>query len=159
VKPYQVGTAAAIVLIAAVAMFDSRKVFGEQLGSSPGDVGPSWYPFWAAALMGTAALFVGYRAFVSMLPAEGVFTGRDSVFSVVKLVLPMFAYAASLQWLGFYLATAAYMGFFSAFIGKYKWYAVLAAAIICPLAIYLLFEVAFRLLLPKSIFYRSGFPL
>jgi hypothetical protein len=159
VKPYQVGTAAAIVLIAAVAMFDSRKVFGEQLGSSPGDVGPSWYPFWAAALMGGAAVFVGYRAFLSALPAEGVFTGRESVFSVLKLVLPMIGYAASFQWLGFYLATAAYMGFFSWFIGKYKWYAVVAAAIICPLAIYLLFEVAFRLLLPKSIFYKSGFPL
>ena len=158
-KPYQVGTAAAIVLIAAVAMFDSRKVFGEQLGSSPGDVGPSWYPFWAAALMGGAALVVGYRMFRATLPAEGVFTGRESVFSVLKLVVPMVAYVASFQWLGFYLATAAYMGFFSWFIGKYKWYAILAAAIICPLAVYLLFEVAFRLLLPKSIFYKSGFPL
>jgi hypothetical protein len=109
--------------------------------------------------MGGAAIVVGYRAFVSAQPAEGVFTGRDSVFSVLKLILPMFAYAASLQWLGFYLATAAYMGFFSAFIGKYKWWAVIAAAVITPLAIYLLFEVAFRLLLPKSIFYKSGFPL
>jgi hypothetical protein len=158
VRPYQVGTAAAIVLIAAVAMFDSRKVFGEQLGSSPGDVGPSWYPFWAAALMAVAAVFIGYRAFVSALPAEGVFTGRESVFAVLKLVLPMIAYAASFQWLGFYLATAAYMGFFSAFLGKYKWYVVVAAAIFTPLAIYLLFEVAFKLLLPKSIFYKSGFP-
>ena len=158
-RPYQVGTAAAIVLIAAVAMFDSRKVIGEQLGSSPGDVGPSWYPFWAAALMGGAAVVVGYRAFVSAQPTEGVFTGRESVFSVLKLVLPMVAYAVSFQWLGFYLATAAYMGFFSAFIGKYKWWAVIAAAIVTPLAIYLLFEVAFRLLLPKSIFYKYGFPL
>ena len=157
-KPYQIGTAAAIILIAAVAMFDSRKVFGEQIGSSPGDVGPSWYPFWAATLMGVAAIFIGYRAFVSALPAEGVFTGRDSVFAVLKLVLPMIAYATSFQWLGFYIATAAYMGFFSAFIGKYRWYAVVAAAILTPLAIYLLFEVAFKLLLPKSIFYRSGFP-
>jgi len=159
VKPYQVGTAAAIVLIAAVAMFDSRSVFGAQLGSSPGDVGPSWYPFWAAALMGGAAVFVGYRAFVGVQSAEGVFNGRESVFSVLKLVIPMVAYAASFQWLGFYLATAAYMGFFSAFLGKYKWWAVLAAAIITPLTIYLLFEVGFKLLLPKSIFYKSGFPL
>ena len=158
-KPYQVGTAAAIALIAAVAMFDSRKVFGEQLGSSPGDVGPSWYPFWAAALMGGAAIVVGYRAFRSVLPAEGVFTGRESVFSVLKLIVPMFAYAASFQWLGFYLATAAYMGFFASYIGKYKWWAVILTAIVTPLAIYLLFEVAFRLLLPKSIFYKSGFPL
>jgi putative tricarboxylic transport membrane protein len=158
VKPYQVGTAAAIILIAAVAMFDSRNVFTALPGTSPGDVGPSWYPFWAAALMGTAAVFVGYRALVTAQPAEGVFTGRDSVFAVLKLVLPMIAYAASFQWLGFYLATAAYMGFFSAFLGRYKWWAVLAAAILTPVTIYLLFEVGFKLLLPKSIFYKSGFP-
>jgi len=159
VRPYQVGTAAAIVLIAAVAMFDSRKVFGEQIGSSPGDVGPSWYPFWAAALMGVAALFVGYRALVTPQTTEGAFTTRESVTSVLKLVIPMFAYAFSFRWLGFYLATIVYMAFFAAYLGHYKWWGVLLAATITPLAMYLLFEVAFRLILPKSIFYTMGFPL
>ena len=157
-RPYAVGTAAAIVLIAAVAMFDSRNVFTSLPGTSPGDVGPSWYPFWAAALMGTAALLVAYRALVLPQSAEGVFAGRESITSVLKLVVPMVTYAVSFQWLGFYLATAAYMGFFAAWLGKYRWWGVLAAAVITPLAIYLMFEVGFKLLLPKSIFYRSGFP-
>jgi Tripartite tricarboxylate transporter TctB family len=159
VRPYQVGTAAAIVLIAAVAMFDSRGVFTALPGTAPGDVGPSWYPFWAAALMGLAAVFVGYRARVTPQPAQGAFETRDSVTSVLKLVIPMFAYALSFQWLGFYLATIAYMGFFAAYIGRYKWWGVLLAASVTPLTIYLLFEVAFRLVLPKSIFYTMGFPL
>ena len=80
-RPYQVGTAAAIVLIAAVAMYDSRGVFTSLPGTSPGDVGPSWYPFWAAALMGVAAVFVGYRAMVTPQPAQGAFTTRESVTS------------------------------------------------------------------------------
>jgi hypothetical protein len=159
VRPYQVGTAAAIVLIAAVAMFDSRGVFTSLPGTAPGDVGPSWYPFWAAALMGLASVFVGYRALVTPQPSQGPFETRESVTSVLKLVIPMFAYAFSFQWLGFYLATIAYMGFFAAFIGRYKWWGILAAASVTPLAIYLLFEVAFRLILPKSIFYPLGFPL
>ena len=158
-RPYQVGTAAAIVLIAAVAMFDSRGVFTALPGTSPGDVGPSWYPFWAAAMMGLAAVFVGYRAMVTPQPAQGAFETRESVTSVLKLVLPMFAYGFSFRWLGFYLATIVYMGFFAAYLGRYKWWGVLAAATITPLAIYLLFEVAFRLVLPKSIFYTMGFPL
>jgi putative tricarboxylic transport membrane protein len=159
VRPYQVGTAAAIVLIAAAAMFDSRGVFTPLLATSPGDVGPSWYPFWAAAMMGLAAVFVGYRAMVTPQPAAGAFETRESVTSVLKLVLPMFVYAFSFKWLGFYLATIVYMGFFAAYLGRYKWWGVLAAATITPLAIYLLFEVAFRLILPKSIFYTMGFPL
>lgn len=152
------GTAAAIILVAAVAMFDSRKVFGAQLGSSPGDVGPSWYPFWSAALMGLAAAYVGIRALTRPQPKESPFETRESVTSVVKLVIPMFVYAFSFQWLGFYLATAAYMGFFAWYLGKYKWWAILAAGILTPLTVYLLFEVAFRLILPKSVLYPLGFP-
>ena len=153
------GTAAAIVLIAAVAMFDSRGVFTSLPGTSPGDVGPSWYPFWAAALMGAAAAFVGYRALVTPGSTASVFETRESVTSVLKLIIPMFAYALSFQWLGFYLATIAYMGFFAAYLGRYRWWGILLAATVTPIAIYLLFEVGFRLVLPKSIFYTMGFPL
>ena len=56
------GTAAAIAMIAAVAMFDSRDIFVASRGNSPGDVGAHFYPFWAAALMGLAAVAVAYRA-------------------------------------------------------------------------------------------------
>ena len=140
-------------------MFDSRNVFTSLPGTSPGDVGPSWYPFWAGALMGAAAVGIAVRFATTPQPAEGVFAGRESVFAVLKLVIPMVAYAASFQWLGFYLATGAFMGFFAAYLGKYKPYVVLASAIITPLAIYVLFEIGFKLVLPKSIFYKSGFPL
>lgn len=157
-RPYQVGTAAAIVVIAAVAMFDSRGAFNIAGGTAPGDVGASWYPFWTAALMGVAAVFVGYAAMVTAQPKEGVFRTRESVTSVLKLVIPMFLYALSFQWLGFYIATAAYMAFFAWFLGHYKWFGIALAGLITPLAVYTLFEVAFRLILPKSIFYTMGFP-
>jgi len=158
VRPYQVGTAAAIVLIAAVAMFDSRGVFELKQGTSPGDVGPSWYPFWSAALMALAAVWVGVRSLTTPQPAESPFATRDSVTSVLKLVIPMALFAYSFRWLGFYFATAAYMGFFAWYLGRYRWWAILAVSVITPLAIYLLFEVAFRLILPKSLLYDLGFP-
>ena len=57
------------------------------------------------------------------------------------------------------MVTIVYMAFFAAYLGRYKWWGILLAATVTPLAIYLLFEVAFRLVLPKSIFYAMGFPL
>jgi hypothetical protein len=156
-RPYQVGTAAAIVFIAAVAMFDSRAAFSPVRGTAPGDVGASWYPFWTAAVMGFAAIGIAYRAFVTPQPKEGVFASRSSVFAVLNLVIPMLLYAFSFQWLGFYLATGVYMGFFAAYLGRYRIQWIVASAVITPLAIFLIFEVAFRLLLPKSIFY-PGIP-
>ena len=139
-------------------MLDSRGAFTSAPGTAPGDVGPSWYPFWAAGVMGVAAAFVAYRSFVSPQPREGVFAGRESVLAVLKLAIPMILYAFSFQWLGFYLATGVYMGFFGAYLGRYRWYWSLALAVLMPLAIYLMFEVGFKLLLPKSIFYPLGFP-
>ena len=157
-RPYQVGTAAAIIVIAAVAMFDSKGMFTAAVGTAPGDVGASWYPFWSATLMGLAAASIAVRSFTTVMAKESPFETRQSVTSVLKLIIPMFLYAFALSYLGFYIATAVYMGFFAWYLGHYKWWAIVAVGVITPLAIYLLFEVAFRLILPKSIFYAMGFP-
>jgi hypothetical protein len=171
VRPYQLATAAAIVLIAAVAMFDSRSAFSPSAGTSPGDVGARWYPFWAAAIMGIAALVVAYRSVTLPQAAEGVFQGRQSVFAVLKLALPMVVYAlliGGIGWrttdftytiippLGFYLATAAYMGFFAWWLGRYRIWWVALIAVAFPLVIFAAFELGFRVSLPKSFLYNSG---
>lgn len=157
-RPYQVGTAAAIALIAAVAMFDTRSVFRVVPGQAPGDVGASWYPFWAAAVMGVAALGLAYRARLTPPSRDAAFAGRDSVLAVLRLVVPMVLYAASFALLGFYLATGLYMGFFAWYLGRYRIHWIAASAVITPFVIYLMFEVGFKLFLPKSVFYQFGFP-
>jgi hypothetical protein len=171
VRPYQVATAAAIVLIAAVAMFDSLAAFNPSAGTAPGDVGARWYPFWAAAIMCGAMIVVGYRALTTPQAAEGVFEGRRSIFAVLKLVVPMLLFATligGIGWkttdftytiippLGFYVATALYMGLFAWWLGRYKiwWVAVIAVAF--PLVIFLAFEIGFRVTLPKSFLYQTG---
>jgi hypothetical protein len=171
VRPYQVATAAAIFLIAAVAMYDSRAAFNPSAGTAPGDVGARWYPFWAATLMGFAAVFVAYRAFVTPQGTEGVFAGRSSLFAVLKLAVPMFLYAMLINgigWrttdtvytvippLGFYIPTALYMGGFSWWIGRYKIWWVALTTIAVPLVIFVAFEIGFRVALPKSFLYRGG---
>ena len=170
-RPYQVGTAAAIIAIAAVAMFDSRAAFSPSVGTAPGDVGSRWYPFWAAAIMGMAGLVVAYRALVTPQTSEGVFQGRESIFAVLKLVVPMLAYATligGIRWqsgeitytvippLGFYVATALYMGGFGWWIGRYKVWWVALITVAFPLVIYAAFELGFRVSLPKSFLYDNG---
>jgi hypothetical protein len=170
-RPYQVGTAAAIVLIAAVAMFDSRAAFNPSAGTSFGDVGARWYPFWAATLMGVAAVVVLYRSLTTPQAAEGVFAGRESIFAVLKLAVPMLLYALLINgigWrtedftytiippLGFYVATALYMGGFAWWLGRYKIWWVGAIVVLFPLVIYAAFELGFRVSLPKSFLYDRG---
>jgi putative tricarboxylic transport membrane protein len=171
VRPYQLATAAVIVLIAAVAMFDSRAAFNPSAGTAPGDVGARWYPFWAAAIMGGAGLIVGYRALSTPQAVAGAFEGRQSLFAVLKLAVPMLLFATligGVGWkttdftytvippLGFYLSTALYMGFFAWWLGRYKIWWVAAIALAFPLVIFLAFEIGFRVTLPKSFLYQTG---
>src|SRR6266536_6219518 len=102
-------------------MLDSRK--GALIGSSrdPGGIGSGFYPFWAAALMGVAGIVLLVRLATTPQPAEGVFAGRDSVAALLKLVVPMVTVTFAMAWLGLYVSTALYMGFFARYIGKYRW--------------------------------------
>jgi len=171
VRPYQVATAAAIVMIAAVAMFDSRAAFSPSAGTQVGDVGARWYPFWAAAIMGLASVVVAYRALTTPQGTEGAFEGARSLFAVLKLAVPMLVYALLIAGVGFrttdftdsivppfgfYLATALYMGLFAWWLGRYKIWWVAAITVAFPIVIFAVFEIGFRVSLPKSFLYTSG---
>lgn len=148
-----------MMVIAAVAMFDSRaSALPDNTGIFPGGLGPGFYPFWAAFVIFASAAWVGYHALTRPQPAEGPFPERRSITSVLALAAPMGVAVFLIPWIGFYFVTAAYMGFFAAVIGRYKWYWVALITIAFPLAIYLAFESGFRVSLPKSIFYESGLP-
>ena len=149
-----------MILIAAVAMFDSRaSALPDPTGKFPGGLGPGFYPFWSAAMIAGAALVVIYRWYGSVETGEGVFAKREAWTAPLKIALPMIVAVGLIEWIGFYFVTGLYMGFFARFIGRYKWIWVLVIAIVFPALIYLSFEKGFRVFLPKSIFYEQGFPI
>ncbi|MDP9264849.1 MAG: tripartite tricarboxylate transporter TctB family protein [Chloroflexota bacterium] len=158
-RPYQVGTAAFFIALAAAAMLDTRKgALVDTTGTAPGGIGAGFYPFWSAALIAVAGVIVAYVSLARPQPAQGVFRGRESVVSVLKLIVPMVVATTSIIWLGFYLVTGLYMGFFARFFGHYRWIWVAVITLAFPLAIYAAFELGFRVSLPKSIFYNFGLP-
>lgn len=156
-RPYQVATAVAFALLAAVAMFDSRAgALVDRTGTQPGGIGAGFYPFWSATLVFLCACFVGYRAWVTPLPGTAAFEDRDAVYAALKLIVPMVVAAAAIPWLGFYIVTALYMGLFARWIGRYRWLWVILVMVAMPAAIYATFELGFRVSLPKSFLYDAG---
>lgn len=148
-----------MILIAAVAMFDSRaSALPSTTGAFPGGLGPGFYPFWSAALIAFSALFIIYTTMTTPQSKEGIFAKRESMTAPLKIVIPMVVAMSLIQWLGFYVVTSAYMGFFARYIGRYRWIWVVAIAVIFPLAIYLSFERGFRVSLPKSLLVEYGIP-
>jgi len=144
-------TAAAIMLIAAVAMADSFRRSG-WTASGP-DAG--FYPFWSAAAMGAAGAIVLVRS--PAAPAGGrVFSSREGVRAILQLLAPLLVGVVLLSWLGFYLVSGLYMGFFARWLGRYHWIGALALAVVVPIALYLTFERGFKVPLPKSLLYTEG---
>jgi putative tricarboxylic transport membrane protein len=160
VRVSQRATAAALVAVAAIAMFDSRaSALFDTTGRSPGGIGPGFYPFWAAAVMAVGGLILVLRPSRADASTGTVFESREAVGSLVKLVGPMLLATAAMVWLGFYLVTCLYMGFFARYIGRYRWLWVALIAVVVPMVIYLAFELGFRVRLPKSMLYDLGFPI
>jgi hypothetical protein len=157
-RPYQVATAAVLVLIAAVAMLDTASgALPDPTGAVPGGVKSGWYPFWSGMLIVVSGAAVAYRALTTPQPAEGAFRDRGSLLSVVQLVVPMIAatYLMSDRLLGFYVASGLYMAYFARFTTGYRWYWALAAGVLTPVLVYLVFEVGFHALFPKSFLYPA----
>ena len=151
---HEVLTAATIIFVAAVAMVDSFRKSGWTATQGP-DAG--WYPFWSAAMMGVA----GIAALILTLRAKKgkpLFSSPEGARAFSQVAIPMLVGTALISPLGFYVVSAGLMGYFARWVGKYRviWSALIAIGV--PLALYLAFEVGFRVPLPKSLLYTRGFP-
>src|SRR6266545_2706647 len=79
-----------MILIAAVAMFDSRaSALPDPTGRFPGGLGPGFYPFWSAAMIAGAAVVVIYRWYFAAATGEGVFAKREAWTAPLKIAVPM----------------------------------------------------------------------
>lgn len=138
-------------------MVDSRAgALVDRTGTQPGGIGAGFYPFWSAALVFGCAAYVAYRSWTTPLPGTAAFENREAVFAALKLIVPMVVATAAIAWLGFYVVTALYMGLFARWIGRYRWVWVLTLMVAMPVAIYVTFELGFRVSLPKSFLYDAG---
>lgn len=157
-RPYQTATAAFFVLIAAVAIFDSRAgALPDPTGAVPGGLRAGWYPFWAATIVALAGLIAAVRALTTAQPAEGAFRGPSQVVDLTKFIVPMalVGWLMSPGLLGFYVASGLYLTYYAGVVARYRWYYALASGIVIPVLIYLAFEFGFSALLPKSFLYPA----
>jgi hypothetical protein len=145
---------AALIVVGAIVIRECVR-----LGAGWGTSGPQpgFFPFWCAVTMIVGCVIVMVQTLRG--PAgRPLFEEPEDARQVLKVGLPMLAAVASLPVLGFYVMTALYMGFFSAWYGRYRWPVVLAVAIVLPIILFFTFERGFRIALPKSALYGDAIP-
>jgi putative tricarboxylic transport membrane protein len=138
-------TAAVLMLLAGVVLADATR-----LGFGWGSDGPQsgFFPFWMALIM----LVTCGAIVVQTLRRTGTgrFVTREQLSPVLKVLWPATVMVALTQFIGLYVATALYLGFYMRWVGRHSWRAVAALALGVPIVTFLVFEKWFLMPMPKG---------
>ena len=128
-------------------VFDSVR-----LGSTWGADGPKpgYFPFYVGLLMCIAAL-VNLVAALRLKPEGNKgFVEVGQLRMVLTVLIPTAIYAALVTWIGIYVSSMLFIGFFMRWLGKYAWWKVVVVSVITVVVFYVIFEIWFKVPLPKG---------
>jgi hypothetical protein len=138
-------TASLLMLLGGVVIVDAVR-----LGIGWGTDGPKsgFFPFsLAAILVATCGLILLQAA---RRRAAAAFVTRERLAPVLAVLWPAAAMVVLTQFIGLYVASALYIAFYMRWIGRHRWPAVAAVAVLVPVATFLLFEKWFLVPMPKG---------
>ena len=138
-------TAGALMLVAGVVIVDAAR-----LGIGWGTDGPKsgFFPFWLALLMGAVSAVTFGRALARR--RQRPFVSRAQLGPVLKVIWPAAALVVVTQFVGLYVASALYTGFYMRWIGRHRWGTVVGLSVGIAVAAFLLFEKWFLVPMPKG---------
>ena len=138
-------TAAVLIAAGALVIWDSLRI-----GIGWGTDGPKsgFFPFWLAVLMIAACLGIMARA---LQTSDGKpFVTRAQLAPVLTVLWPAAASVLLMHWLGLYLSSALYMGFYMRRFGHYSWPAVVIVSLGFVVTVFIVFEIWFLVPMPKG---------
>jgi hypothetical protein len=138
-------TAAVLFVLGGVVLADAAR-----LGFGWGTDGPQsgFFPFWMALLLLISCAVIFLQA-LRRAPG-GPFVTREQLRPVLKVLWPAAAMVLLTQFLGLYVASALYLGFYMRWVGRHSWSAVIVLALGVPIATFLIFEQWFLVPMPKG---------
>ncbi len=147
----EVVVALLLAAIGGVVMVDSRR-----LGAGWADDGPQsgYFPFYVGLLLTVSGIVIAFRSLQTKRRFSQFFdrpfaTG-EQFRSVLAVLVPCAVYIGALPWLGIYVASAVFIGWFMARHGRFGVVGIAPVAIGVPLVFFLLFERWFLVPLPKG---------
>jgi len=138
-------TASVLMLLGGVVLFDAVR-----LGIGWGTDGPKsgFFPFWLAVILIVACGIIILQTF--WRSSRDVFVSREQLGPVLKVLWPATAMVVLTHFVGLYVASALYIGFYMRWVGRHSWLAVVVLSIGIPVATFLTFEQWFLVPMPKG---------
>jgi hypothetical protein len=146
-KSAEIAVSALFLLASALVMYDSVR-----LGATWGNDGPrpGYFPFYVGLIMAFAALVNLVRGAMIRPERNKPFVLAGQLKMVLTVLVPTAIYAAAITWLGVYTASVLFIGFFMRWLGKYAWWKVAAVSLGVVVAFFFIFEIWFKVPLPKG---------
>lgn len=143
-RPVERAVAAILIGLACVVLYDS---YGRGAGW---DGGPQngFFPARVGWLFMAAAVFILVQSFRS--PPEGVFVTYAQLGQVARVLGPLILFVALIGPLGLYVAASIFIVVFMGIVATSRWWAIGLTAILFPLLAFWVFEIQFRVPLPKG---------
>ena len=108
-----------------------------------------YFPFYLSALLGAASVY-GLVSKLMEGGASDAFVTREQFRRVMQVFVPTLLFCLFMQWLGLYVASFLLITGFMWIIGRIALWKSLLAGVLFSLIMFLTFDVAFDVIMPKG---------
>jgi putative tricarboxylic transport membrane protein len=129
--------------LAGLVLWDS---YGRGAGWQDGPEG-GFFPARVGWLLLFSAAFVVISA---LRRPDSVFVTYAQLRQVMRVFLPLVLYIIAIALVGIYVASALFLALFMVTLGSFRWWSVALASVLMPLVTFWVFEIQFRVPLPKG---------
>ena len=153
-RTMEIVAALALLALSALVVVDSYR-----LGARWGDDGPQsgYFPFYIGLLLGLASVATLVRVVLTQwrrgdksAALPGLFVEWGQLKLVLSVLVPALVYVLAVQLVGMYMASAVYIMLFMRWLGRYSWVRSVAIGFGVSAAIFVLFEIWFKVPLYKG---------
>lgn len=147
VRAVEIGVAAVLLVAGIVVAVDSHR-----LGAKWGEDGPEagYFPFYVGLMICISSVVILVRASRAIDSGRKSFVERGQLRTILSVLVPTVVYVATIAWLGIYLASTVYIAYFMRRLGHYSYLKSGAVAVGVSVFFFLVFEVWFKVSLPKG---------
>jgi hypothetical protein len=146
-KSAEIVVAVLFLLAGATTVYDSLR-----LGAKWAEDGPQagYFPFIVGVLICVASAVNLAAVFAWARGVDKPFVEVGQLKMVLAVLVPTAVYVGVIGWLGIYVASAVFVAFFMRWLGKYAWWTLAAVSVGNSVFFFLIFEVWFKIPLPKG---------
>ena len=146
-KAAEMGVAGFTFLLGAIAMYDSWRLGARWAADGPQT---GYFPFYVGLIICIGSTVNFIRGLLIGEKDNGTFVEVGQLKLVLSVLVPSSVYVALVGWLGLYVPSILFIGFFMRWLGKYPWWKLLLVSFGTIAFFYVVFEIWFQVPLPKG---------